>query len=226
MTNGKTTLESMSQAVWYNLWTLKKFLPHLSGDILEIGCGIGNFTNALTKYGSVWAVDIEKEYIEQTKKNTKGKANVGFGDIEKGKYFFDKKFDTVICLNVLEHIKDDKRALKNLYSLLKKGGKLVLLVPAHQFLYGGIDEAIGHYRRYQKKSLNLMMKSLGFEIINVRSLNFLGALGWWYSSKLRNKSIVEEGKVKIFNIIAPLVLPLENIVEPPFGTSVLIIAQK
>lgn len=226
MTNGKQTLESMSQAVWYNEWTLQKFLPHLKGDILEIGCGIGNFTNSLTKYGNVWAVDIEKEYIEKTKKNTKGKVKVGFGDIEKGEYFFDKKFDVVICINVLEHIKDDKRALKNLYNLLKKEGKLILLVPAHDFLYGGIDKAIGHYRRYQKDRLSLMMVNLGFKIISARALNFLGALGWWFSSKLLGKSIVEEGKVKVFNVIAPIILPLENIVEPPFGTSVLIIAQK
>lgn len=227
MKNVKQTLESMSQAVWYNKWTMRKFLPYLSGDILEVGCGIGNFTAYLTNYGNVWACDVEKNYIDQTKTLLDRQVKVGFGDIEKGEYFFiRKKFDTIICLNVLEHIKDDMKALKNLYDLLKDGGHLILLVPAHMFLYGEIDKSIGHYRRYNKIRLNILMKDLGFKIIKSQNLNFLGALGWWFSSKLLGKSIVEENKIKMFNMVAPFVLPLENIIEPPFGTSVLIIAQK
>lgn len=224
---GADTLESMSQAQWYNQWTVNKFKQYLKGEILEVGCGIGNFTNFLAKYGDVSAIDINREYAEQTKRLVKGKAKVGFGDIEKGQYFFnDRNFDVVVCLNVLEHIKDDKRALNNLYNLLKKGGFLILLVPSHEFLFGGIDKSLGHYRRYNKQQLTKMSSSIGFKIIKARILNMLGALGWWFASRVLSNSKVEEGKIQLFNFFAPIVLPLEDIVEPPFGTSILIICQK
>lgn len=225
--NAKDTLESMSQAAWYNQWTLNKFKKFLSGEILEVGCGIGNFTNDLAKYGKVWAIDINNEYVEQAKNRVAEKAHIGSGDIEKGEYFFnDKKFDIVVCLNVLEHIKEDMKAVNNLYNLLKKGGKLILLVPVHRFLYGEIDRAIGHFRRYDKTELTKELKKSGFKIIFLRSINFLGALGWFLTGKILQKKIVGEGNIKIFNLLAPIILSVENLIEPPVGTSIIIVAQK
>src|SRR3989338_7377722 len=134
--SGAKTLESMSQAVWYNRWTLSKFKKYLK------------------RYGKVWAIDIERGYINETKEKVNGKAFVGEGNIESGKYFFDKReFNTVVCLNVLEHIKDDRAAIKNLFQLLEAGGYLILLVPSHPNLYGVIDASIGHFRRYAKDDL-------------------------------------------------------------------------
>ncbi len=227
MNSSKQTLESMSQAVWYNQWTLNKFKKFLNGEILEVGCGIGNFTKTLVNYGKVWAIDINNEYIKKIQEQIKGNAQVGFGDIEKGEYFFQtRKFDTIVCLNVLEHIKDDVAAVNNLYKLLKKNGKLILLVPAHRFLYGEIDRSIGHFRRYDKIGLTKRLEKSGFKIILLRSINLLGALGWFMAGKILQKEIVGEGNIKIFNLIAPLVLPLENLIEPPIGTSILIVAKK
>lgn len=224
---GTKTLESMSQAQQYNRWTLKKINLYLKGDILEVGCGIGNFTKELIHFGRVFAIDKDKEYVSATLKLLKGKAHIGFGDIEKGLYFFKKqRFDRVVCINVLEHIQDDDKALDNIYSLLKNEGYLILLVPAHQFLYGSIDKSIGHFRRYNKKSLITILKNKGFKIERVRLLNMIGAIGWLISSKLFSERSVDEKKIKIFNFIAPITLPLENFFEPPFGTSILVIARK
>ncbi len=227
MDNGQRTLESMSQAAWYNQWTVKKFLPYIHGDILEVGCGIGNFTNYLVKLGRVYAIDIKRSYIRETKRLVKDKAEVGFGDIEKGKYFFKKKeFECIICINVLEHIKKDSGALANLHKLLKSKGFLILLVPAHDFLFGKIDEAIGHFRRYDKQKLKEELGGTGFKVISSRRINMLGAIGWWFSSKVFSEKIVSENQIKIFNLIAPFVLPLEDLKEPMFGTSILLVAQK
>lgn len=226
MITGASTLESMSQAVWYNQWTVKKFAPFLRGDILEVGCGIGNFTKSLTKYGRVFAIDINKNYVTDLKPSLND-SQVGFGDIEKGEYFFAKqKFDTVVCLNVLEHIRDDKKALKNMYGLLRSGGHLILLVPAYDFLFGRIDKEIGHFRRYNKKLLKSLLEEVSFKIVKTRVINFLGAVGWWIVSKLFLESRVSESKIKVFNLIAPAFLFLENFIQPPFGTSILIIAKK
>lgn len=221
------SLESMNTAGWYNKWSTDQFKEYLGGEILEIGCGIGNFTNILSSYGTVWAIDINKKYISQTSKRIHGKNRVGIGDVEKGQYFFKSKlFDTIICLNVLEHIKDDSRALENIFNLMKVGGKLILLVPAHPFLYGAIDSAVGHYRRYEKDKLLALMEKHNFKVIKSKKMNFLGGVGWWVTGRLLGKKYVEKSKVGIFNLLAPFFLFFESILEPPLGTSILVIAKK
>lgn len=225
--SGSITLESMSQAIWYNRWTQNQFSKYLSGNILEIGCGIGNFSTYLTHYGKLTAIDINEDYIREAGEKVDGYAKVGQGDIEKGKYFFKEKiFNTIVCINVLEHIKDDTQALKNIYKLLSPGGYLILLVPTHKLLYNLIDESIGHFRRYERVKLQQKLKEKSFEISKIRNLNFLGGIGWYISGKLFKDSEVSDIKIKIFNFFSPFFLLLENIFEPPFGTSVLVIAQK
>lgn len=226
-TTGHFTLESMAEATWYNNWLVSKFKKYLKGMILEVGCGVGNFTSELLNYGQVYAIDLKEIYLEKTRKLTRGKARVGFGDIEKGNFFFGKeKFDSIVCLNVLEHIKNDKAALKNLCELLNPNGHLIIIVPAHPTLYGKIDQSINHFRRYTKSQFVKLVKDNGLKIVNAKRVNLLGALGWWFSGKILKRTIVDKGKIKIFNLLAPLFLRLESIVETPLGISVLIIAQK
>ncbi|MBI2085869.1 class I SAM-dependent methyltransferase [Candidatus Daviesbacteria bacterium] len=221
--NSTKTLESMSQAVWYNQWTVKKFESFLKGDILEVGCGIGNFTLFLKKYGNVRAIDINENYLKQS---AEGGLKIGFGDIEKGKYFFgDQKFDCIVCLNVLEHISNDRAAIKNIAGLLKKDGNLILLVPAHPQLYGAIDESIGHYRRYTKEKVVNLIEENNLKIVKIRRLNFLGAIGWFISGRIFKNEKVSSFNIACFNLISPLLL-LEDIYEPPFGTSILAVAKK
>lgn len=223
---GTTTLESMSQAGAYNKWTLSKFKEFLKGEILEIGCGIGNFTSTLSNYGKVTAVDIDKVIVKKFEDRKNPDISIGYGDIEKGEFFFDKKkFDSIICINVLEHIQNDIKALDNIFELLQNGGNLVLLVPIYSFLYGEIDREIGHFRRYNPNILIEKMRKMGFEIISYRKLNFIGAIGWFISGKILKNKQISENKIKMFNLISPL-LYLEDLVEPPVGTSILIIARK
>lgn len=224
---GQLTLENMSQATWYNNWTINIFKSYLRGDILEIGCGIGNFTKMLIPFGNVYALDIDDFCIEKTKQKVRKTAKIGFGDIEKGNYFFkNKKFDTIACINVLEHIHNDYQTLNNMNRLLKPNGTLILLTPSHPFLFGEIDKAIGHYRRYAKKEIVNQLKELGMDIVFARRINFLGAIGWLISGKLLREVSVNEKKLKLFDRIAPFVLPWEEKIEPPIGTSILIIAKK
>lgn len=222
-----STLESMSQAVWYNRWTLNQFSKYLSGDILEIGCGIGNFSQYLINYGNLTAMDVNKEYVNEAKDKIKGRGEIGIGDIERGEFFFkSKNFNSVVCINVLEHIKDDKKALNNIYNLLIPNGYLILLVPAHNALFNSIDNSIGHFRRYEKESLLNLLNECKFTILKCKSLNFVGGIGWFIAGKLFKDKTVSEGKIKIFNALSPFFLTLEKIITIPFGTSLLIIAKK
>ncbi|MEK7113126.1 MAG: class I SAM-dependent methyltransferase [Patescibacteria group bacterium] len=222
---GEVTLEIMKRAGWYNKWLFSTFAKDLGGRILEVGGGIGNFTRLLKIKGEVWSFDINKGYINKLKKIIGDKA--GFGDIENGKYFFgEKTFTNIICLNVLEHIKNDKKALENMNNLLAKDGKLVLLVPAHQPFRGSLDEALGHFRRYSKKGLSKKLALAGFRIYNLRYLNFSGGIGWFINSKVLGRKILSEKQLVFFDKMARPLLSLEKIIEPPFGLSILAVASK
>lgn len=224
--SGELTLESMAGAEWYNKWLLNWFKKYLTGEILEIGCGIGNFTPMLEKYGTVTATDIDKTYLPQVREKAPN-STVGFGDIEKNRFFFkQKKFDVAIALNVLEHIKDDEQSLVNINRLLKPKGYLILILPAHPRLYGKIDESISHYRRYHKQDLIKLIKKKGFKVIKSRRLNFPGGIGWWLSGKVFKNTTVKKSQLRLFNLFAPVFLFFEKLIEPPLGTSVLIIARK
>ncbi len=225
--SGQETLESMSEAKGYNKWILKKFSKYLSGDILEVGCGIGNFSKQLVGFGKLTAFDIEKKYIGVLKKEDTLGISYGIGDLEKGKYFFNqKRFDCIVCLNVLEHIENDNQAILNLNKLLKPKGYLILLVPAHMALYGQIDKAIGHFRRYDKKKLEEQLRKAKFKIIKNQRLNFVGALGWFVAGKILRNKKVEKSKMKIFNFLSPMFLAVERVIKPPLGISVLVIARR
>lgn len=226
-TSNHITLENMNQAMFYNRWCMDKFKSYVHGNILEVGCGIGNFTEALTNHGKVWAMDIDNHCVAETKKRIGKNARVGFGNIESGKYFFPKRnFDSIICLNVLEHIDHDEKALAHMFTLLHPGGHLILLVPIHQFLYGTIDKSIHHFRRYDPQSLLLRLKGKNFSVVEHQTMNIMGAIGWWFAGKIFRSETVGNKQIKMFNFVSPFVLPLEDIVHPPFGTSILVVARK
>jgi len=227
---GEKTLEIMNTAGWYNNWLLKQIAKHLKGDILEVGAGIGNFTSKLSKYGNITAIDYDPNY-----------KNANYGDIEKGKYFFGKNlpaarlpagqgrqesFDTIVCMNVLEHIKDDRKALKNMFSLLNKNGKLILLVPAHQWAYGQMDAGLGHFRRYTKIEVERKLHDSRFLIQDSRYLNWLGLIGWFINAKILKRKTIPEGQLGLFDKLARPFLILEEFIRPPFGLSVLAIGEK
>lgn len=224
---GTSTLESMGQAKFYNRWTFNKFKIHLKGEILEIGAGIGNFTSDLSKYGKVTAIDIEPNFIRQINERKNPYVTAGLGDIQKGKFFFGAKtFESIVCLNILEHIEDDSGSLENIFKLLKRDGNLILLVPIYESLYGEIDKSIGHFRRYDPLILMNQMKDQGFKIIYKRKLNLVGALGWFIAGRIFKNKRVEGNQIQLFNVLSPFFLFFEDIIEPFIGTSILIIAKK
>jgi SAM-dependent methyltransferase len=214
---GHKTLEIMSKASWYNKWLLSRIQTHLKGEILEVGAGMGNFTKLLSKFGNVTAIDYDSEY-----KNTR------FGDIEKGIYYFgkEKRFDSIVCMNVLEHIKDDRRALRNMFNLLSPGGRLILLVPAFNGVYSDLDKNLGHFRRYKIAPTNKKLQEAGFSITDSMYLNWLGLIGWFVNGKVFKKGILPEKQLEVFDIIARPLLFVEKYIKPSFGLSVLTIGEK
>ncbi len=224
---GEETLKTMKMVRWYNNWLLDTIKPYLGESILEIGAGIGNFTFDLANYGKVWGIDINSDYIKTLAKRKNKRVYTGFGDIESGKYFFEnQKFDTIVCLNVLEHIKNDKKALKNMHQLLNLGGNLILLVPAHETLLSNFDRELGHFRRYTTQGAKDKLEGVGFTKIKTRYLNWAAAVGWLLLMKLLKKKRIPESEVRTFDTLGKFLLLPEKFIKLPFGLSVLAIAKR
>lgn len=220
----------LSHAKNYNDWLFDEVKEYLGNNLLEIGCAIGNFTRKIVNRNSVCVVDIEDDYIGEIKANFKEhdnlrvlKYDISSQDISELESFY---FDTIMCFNVLEHIEDDKCALKNMYKLLGKGGRLCLIVPAFQCIYGEMDRTDGHYRRYKKAVLINILEDTGFKIIKSKYINILGFFGWWFNSRILSRKYIPFSQMLMYDRIIPMVRFIESIFKPLFGQSVLIIARK
>jgi len=223
------TLTHMSKLDRLNYWIYKEISTYIGNRILEAGCGNGNLTSHLVDKEVVVAVDnnplmldaFEKRYGSNEKVRT---IKAGLDDLPK-KDLFNLKLDTIICLNTLEHIKDDIEVLKNFNSILSKG-HLILLVPAFEKLYCPLDRAAGHYRRYQLKEISEKVESCGFEVQKKMYFNLFGILGWLVNGKILKKERISNKLLSIFDFFLPFLNFLEKLVGPPFGLSIILICRK
>jgi SAM-dependent methyltransferase len=133
--------------------------------------------------------------------------------------------DSVVCLNVLEHIEDDERALRNFFDLLKPGGNMVILVPQHQYLYGPVDKAVGHFRRYSSKELLSKIERAGFEIAHAQDFNRMGTFGWWVNGKLLKRDTLSPVSMALFNLLVPVAKVVEKISFIP-ALSIIVVGRK
>jgi SAM-dependent methyltransferase len=129
-------------------------------------------------------------------------------------------------MNVLEHIKDDQKAINNVYQILEPGAHFLIIVPAMDFLYAILDYEGGHYRRYTKSELSMKLKRAGFQIVKMHYINFPGAVGWYFNYVLLKKKLFAKGTFKLYNSLVPIFRLVESIVKFPFGMSVIAIAKK
>ena len=211
-------------------WLFETIQPYLGSRVLEIGCGLGNLTRHLLDRDLVVGVDIDQRSINFVLDTYGSRKNVEA-------YSYDAsdpailslglgRFDTVVSLNVFEHIEDDLAALDHVRKLLEPDGRFVLIVPSHMFLYGTMDSSIGHYRRYDIKCMTEKLNSVGLAPIEQRYLNPLGALGWLLNGRVFRRKVPPIGQLKIFNRIMPLVETAERLIDAPFGLSLLSVSRR
>ena len=223
------TLQKMKKLHRYNQWIFLKFRPFLGRRVLEVGSGIGNITKFLLDRELIIATDVEPKYLALLK-NTFGKykkfmiepLDISGTEMERYRSYH---IDSVICFNVLEHIEQDEKPLKNIFNLLEPRGRLLLLVPSHPWLYGSLDQHLGHHRRYGKKELKNKLETLGFKVIFLKYFNRIGILGWFLNSKILRRKRLPSFQLRIYNLLVPL-LKLEKFFPLPFGTSLLAVAEK
>jgi len=222
--------DRISKANRYRKWIGQVISPHIGRRVLEVGSGIGNMTELFLDKELVVASDIKEEYLQIIKDKYSSHLNLKVDLLNLEKVDLDKYkrycFDTIICINVLEHVEDDVRALKDLTEILVLGGRLIIFVPAVIFLYSAHDKGAGHYRRYTKKELIDKIKSTNLTIRRCFYFNFVGLLGWLFSSRILNRSMYSETHLDVFEAMVPLVSRIEKKIRIPFGLSLVAIGEK
>jgi len=220
--------QQMKAAERYFAWQARIVRQELGRRVIEVGCGVGNFTRHLLDRDLVAAVDVEADCVAQLVRNLGDPANV----IARQLDVVDPEFvelrrhaaDSIVCLNVLEHVRDDAGALRNMAAVLPDGGKVVLLVPAFEALYGPIDRNLGHYRRYSKQGLRALAAAAGFEVKTLRYMNSIGCIGWWLNARVLKKTAQSDGQIRVFDrFVVPVLERVESRVAPPFGQSIFVV---
>jgi SAM-dependent methyltransferase len=163
--------------------------PWVGASVLEIGAGIGNLSQYLSPRRQQYiASDIDDEHLARLRVRFQNRPNVALArcDLSRAEDFapFRRRFDTVICLNVLEHIADDAVGLRNIASALAPGGHAIVLVPQDQRIYGTLDKELGHYRRYAELELRTRMETAGFTVERVLRFNRVTRHGWWFNGRI------------------------------------------
>jgi 2-polyprenyl-3-methyl-5-hydroxy-6-metoxy-1,4-benzoquinol methylase len=223
--------ERMTAATRYFAWQSRLASREVGSRIVEVGCGIGNFTAMLADREVVVAIDVAPSCIEKHRQRFSACPNIHSEVLDACAPEFPSlashRPDSVVCLNVLEHISNDLLALSNMASILEPRGKVILIVPAFPALYGPIDAKLGHHRRYEKRGFAALARRAGLKVVRLNYMNSVGFIGWWINAKLLPRQAQSESQIRIFDrAIVPAMSRLESLVAPPFGQSIFAILEK
>jgi SAM-dependent methyltransferase len=224
--NLDTVLDEIEAGGNYTAWIVERARPHLHGRVLDAGAGTGTFSAAIAAFvDEVVALEPEPRFVDELERRfaDEPRIHVAQGDVEAPPGDLGT-FDAIICFNVLEHVRDDARALRTLNGMLRPGGSLLLLVPAHPALTGPFDHAVGHMRRYRRGELASRLVDAGFRVDTARYVNPVGAIGWAIRIRLMRRREWPTTSFKTFDRLVPIFRPLDRL-RLPFGLSVWIVAK-
>ena len=208
---GHANLEIISESSRFNEWMYKRIktgLKEKMGNILEVGSGLGTISEKLIRdmgpSSHITLTDISVRYVQLLSIKYSSFKNVSvfrmdLNSVEEYSKIGYEKYDSIIAINVLEHVRDDQLALREIYKMLKKGGILVILVPCHKFLYNVIDKDLGHFRRYTKKELCGKINETNFTILCMHYFNTVGVVGWYLNGNLLKNAGVSPAASKWFD---------------------------
>lgn len=218
--HGPDILESLSGAHRFNQWMADTVSPYLGDEVLELGAGIGNLARHLARGRRRYiATDIDLEHLARLNARMQHRPNVvtAVCDLSKPSDFqpWRDTLDSVVCLNVLEHVEDDMAGLKNLYSCLRRGGRAIVLVPQGAGVYGTLDQVLGHYRRYSKVELEKKMSNAGFRVEAILEFNRMTYPGWYVNGRLLRRKHFSRFQLKFFDRMVWLWRRLDSVLPWP-----------
>ncbi len=206
---GAKILDSLAGTKRFNRWMADTVRPFVGTRVLELGAGIGNMTQHLARGRKIYvASDIDEEHMARLRVRFRGRPNLEIRrcDLCDAADFQPLlgSFDSVVCLNVVEHVEHDLDALRNIFSALKPGGRAIILVPQDQKAYGTLDEVLGHYRRYSEAQLRARMEEAGFEVERMLHFNRVTRPGWRFNGQVLKRRSFSRFQLKVFDTLVPL----------------------
>jgi glycosyltransferase involved in cell wall biosynthesis len=216
--HGSQILSRLNRAPRFTKWMADVIRPYVGEKVLEIGAGTGNLTLQLIPRQLYWASDINPLYLTYLENVSRNRPylRVGYTDGQAGEsYPAGEKFDTVICLNVVEHLEDDLGALENIRAALEDGGRAIILVPCGPWLMGTLDEVLGHQRRYTRKHLTELVAKAGFHLDAMMDFNRIGVIAWWLNGRIMRRRSFGLWQIKMLNLMTPIFRGLDKFLPLP-----------
>lgn len=232
-TGFSTMTSSIEFADNYNNWILSKVKSYTGRNILEVGTGQGNFKKYLSVSNkNYYSIDLDKYVIERARERDPS-GNYFEADISNSKtlkILGDLKFDLIIIINVLEHIKNDSITIENLINLLNKNGVLFIFVPAFQFLYNDLDHLAGHIKRYRKSSMAEIISKREVSILKLEYFNPIGGIGWYLNKLIKHNDLDDKSTNSQMRIFDKYIIPFSKFLNiftsNFFGQSLITILRK
>jgi glycosyltransferase involved in cell wall biosynthesis len=217
---GPAILHVLSNANRFNRWMADTVSPYLGPSVLELGAGMGNLSRLLSPRRRRYvATDIDEEHLARLRSRLAHRPNLETAvcDLMRPEDFapFQGQMDSVVCLNVVEHIPHDLTGLRNIYSALRPGGRAVVLVPQGQAVYGTLDVALGHVQRYSRKELQEKMTQCGFKVERVLEFNRATYPGWFVNGRILKKRTFSRFQLSVFDSMVPVWRRIDKILPWP-----------
>ncbi|MBU0717826.1 MAG: class I SAM-dependent methyltransferase [Planctomycetes bacterium] len=224
------SLEVIDELYNYTHWIFSTIRPFIRGSVCEIGCGIGAITEFLLNQERVVAIEPHPEAFRRIQHRFADHRNVSFLPCSlqqcPNEDVRSEGFDTVICLNVLEHLENDIDSLHRMRRLCRDKGQVVVLVPAHMSIYGEMDRSFGHYRRYNRRTLSRAFAQAGLEVADTFYMNAVGYFGWLWEGRIMRRRRISASRARVFDRLVPIVDAIERIIKPPFGQSLVMVGTR
>ncbi len=228
--SGPEILDTLAEAHRFNRWMADTIRPWLGQRVLEIGAGIGNLSRHLAPGRKLyWTADIDEEHIARIRQRLAHRPNFRALRLDLGNSAdfapIREQVDTVVCLNVLEHVENDRAALRNILDSLAPGGRAILLVPEGMGLYGELDRVLGHQRRYARDGFSALVREAGFEVETIFGFNRVTRPGWWLNGRVLKRRRFSRFQLALFDRLVWLWRRVDGLLPWP-GVSLIAIARK
>jgi glycosyltransferase involved in cell wall biosynthesis len=226
---GSHILARLSRAPTFNAWMADQIREYCGHRVLEIGSGVGNLTRRLVPRTEYVATDINPLYLQilSVLAADRPYMKTTYCDVTDVASFprLASGYDTVICLNVIEHVKDDAGALSNIRSVLAERGRAIVLVPHGQWNFGTLDHVLGHERRYSRAALQRLAEDCHFQVNTIFEFNRVGTPAWFFNGKVLRRTQFGLVQIWMLDLLTPLFRRIDHLLPFP-GLSLIAVLER